>query len=591
MYPVSNTYLNAIKEPVQQYDLHGSIGSVQFHKENVLEGSFSITNQCSDNNEVKIGQVYIGELTATFINLGSGKYVTVGQNIVPYFGLKISADTYENVPMGIYTITEAEWSAVGLTVKAYDFMAKFDKPFSSQVTGTLYSMAQLACESCGVQIANENFNSFVNGTENFTFALHPNNDIETYRDLISWVAQTLGCFVTANRSGQIEFRAYGQTVVDTLDEYHRFEGAKYADFVTKYTGLSCVNIEDGSTTYYNVTPDDGLTYNLGSNPLLQYGDVDTPRRNVLTALTQIEYVPFSITSVSNPAYDLGDVLSFPGGLGDADKLFCITKYTIKFNGEMSLSGAGKNPALSSARSKTDKELIGISKNKNDDTIQYYSFTNTDEIIIGDTETKTIIDIRYTAIKNAVAVFHAEINLEAETSVDDITYSDAVGMVKYFVNEQMIENYFPTETWRDGEHILHLLYYLHINAGTVNHFEAVMNMQGGSATIKIGRIKACIYGQNLVASDDWGGILRIMEEAPDFAMKRMVFGGATELVTVGVQVPEAISSEDTATDFVLKKLAFESAAESINFIAIIPNRKTESGIPRITEDGEIRKVDS
>ena len=74
---------------------------------------------------------------------------------------------------------------------------------------------------------------------------------------------------------------------DTLDEKHRFQGASFSDFETRYTGLSCVNLADQTTKYYYVENDDVLVYNLGTNPLMQYGVDETKdalRTNVLTAL-------------------------------------------------------------------------------------------------------------------------------------------------------------------------------------------------------------------------------------------------------------------------------------------------------------------
>jgi hypothetical protein len=64
------------------------------------------------------------------------------------------------------------------------------------------------------------------------------NDVETWRDLVSWLAQTIGCFATADREGNIVFRSFNQTVVDTIDDAHRFTGGSFSDYVTRYTGLS-----------------------------------------------------------------------------------------------------------------------------------------------------------------------------------------------------------------------------------------------------------------------------------------------------------------------------------------------------------------
>ena len=69
MYAVSEQYKAAMKQPVQSFHMKGTIGAVPFWDENILSGSFSITNQCSDETNVGIGQVYIGQLKATFNGL------------------------------------------------------------------------------------------------------------------------------------------------------------------------------------------------------------------------------------------------------------------------------------------------------------------------------------------------------------------------------------------------------------------------------------------------------------------------------------------------------------------------------------------
>lgn len=67
MYEVSDAYKKSMKEPVQRFKIGGTVAVTPFTDINVLKGSFSITNQCSDDTEMKIGQVYVGELNATFL--------------------------------------------------------------------------------------------------------------------------------------------------------------------------------------------------------------------------------------------------------------------------------------------------------------------------------------------------------------------------------------------------------------------------------------------------------------------------------------------------------------------------------------------
>ena len=52
MYGVSDTYKTAMHQAVQKFRLTGTVGTTDFTDENILAGSFSITNQCCGNNEV-----------------------------------------------------------------------------------------------------------------------------------------------------------------------------------------------------------------------------------------------------------------------------------------------------------------------------------------------------------------------------------------------------------------------------------------------------------------------------------------------------------------------------------------------------------
>ena len=393
MYGVSDTYKTAMHQAVQKFRLTGTLGTTDFTDENILAGSFSITNQCCGNNEVQIGQVYVGELDATFLNLPLTRYSLKGMKITPSFGLMLADGSYEDLPLGVFNISEASWTMSGLVVKAYDNMSLLDKKCNTrQTTGTAYEMALLATEACGLTLGTTEaeFRTFANGTE--TFSLYAESDIETWRDFISWVAQTVGCNAMAGRDGSIIFRSYGQTVVDTLDEEHRFEGASFSDFETKYTGLSCVNLADQTTKYYHVENDDALVYNLGTNPLMQYGVDETKdalRTNVLTALQKIDYVPFKVALIGNPAYDLMDVFSFSGGIADAKKLFCMTKYNFKYNGGYEMEGVGENPALASAKSKTDKNISGLLAQVEQGKLGITTFTNASAYAIATDDLKVI----------------------------------------------------------------------------------------------------------------------------------------------------------------------------------------------------------
>lgn len=512
MYGVSDAYKEAMKQPVQRFRMTGTVGTIPFTDDNILQGSMSITNQCSDGTEVKIGQVYIAELDVTLMNTNLARYSLKNKKITPVFGLQLADKSYEDVPLGVFNISEANWTASGIVIKAYDNMYLFEKSCDIQsISGMPYSLAKTACDTCGLELGTTDieFSKFKNGSEQLSMLTE--NDIETWRDFISWVAQTVGCNVFADRDGKIIFRQYGQDVVDTINPNQRLTGASFSDFETRYTGLSCVNIAEKTTSYYGMPVDDALTYNLGSNPFLQYGTsttVEQQRRAVLEALQQIDYVPFSLSMIGNPAYDLMDVFSFPEGLGDADKLFCMTKYTFNYHGEYQMEGVGENPALANGKSKTDKNISGLMSSSDDYGMHYTVFTNADTVTVGDGENKSIANVTFIVRKTTHVHIEFEILLTAETTETgeawNWTENDAVATVTYYLNGEEITTYYPVETWQDGQHILHLMYDLQAVAAQIHTWDIWISMTGGQITMDKYGILGVISGVGLVADSDWDG---------------------------------------------------------------------------------------
>ena len=586
MYGVSDTYKTAMHQAVQKFRLTGTVGTTDFTDENILAGSFSITNQCCGNNEVQIGQVYVGELDATFLNLPLTRYSLKGMKITPSFGLMLADGSYEDLPLGVFNISEASWTMSGLVVKAYDNMSLLDKKCNTrQTTGTAYEMALLATEACGLTLGTTEaeFRTFANGTE--TFSLYAESDIETWRDFISWVAQTVGCNAMAGRDGSIIFRSYGQTVVDTLDEEHRFEGASFSDFETKYTGLSCVNLADQTTKYYHVENDDALVYNLGTNPLMQYGVDETKdalRTNVLTALQKIDYVPFKVALIGNPAYDLMDVFSFSGGIADAKKLFCMTKYNFKYNGGYEMEGVGENPALASAKSKTDKNISGLLAQVEQGKLGITTFTNASAYAIATDDLKVIsiqfatseanhmqffgqiiVDVKADAVNRSsnaagtiVVPFPAttsgssgseessgtdtgsdnsegsssetteeagtttDVSVEVNLPVSWLEDGQAVCYATFELNDTKIKIHHPVETWHSGKHTFLLYYPIEdVTANYTNTFNVYLRMSGGTGNIEIGGIVASISGQAMAAQEAWDGRLEFGESVRYFDIGR------------------------------------------------------------------------
>lgn len=571
MYPVSADYLAAIKAPAIRSRITGTIGSTPFTDANILQGSFSITNQNSGSDSVQIGTVYIGELDITLVGLSLSRYSLNGVAITPTYGLKLADDSYEDVPLGVYYIGEANYTRDGLTIRAYDVISKLDRAcMITNTSGTPYQLASLVATTCNVVLATteEEFEDFANGDQVLTLYTD-GTDIETWRDFASWVAQACGCYVTANRSGEMEFRQYGDTVVDTVDASNRFLDASYSDYETRYTGMYVTNMADDTMTYYGNEPDDGLTYDLGRNPFLQYGlpTVLVPqRRAVLDALAAIDYVPFTVETVSNPMYDLGDVLSFPGGRGDAAKLFCVNRFTWTYHGSMELEGVGDNPALMTARSKVDKDITGLQNSISDAELRYMIYENAEAISVADGSRIRVLRLYFQIDRASYLSIDMEFLLSAlatgpgssSSSVDPMTGVVTVTAeipvtdidTEYWLDGEEITGHNPKMTCVDGNHIMRVRWdALSADAG-MHVFEVWFNADGGAVNIPIAGLNVWVNGTGLGGAASWNGLITAEDTVSPLTFNLADISDDAPVITFQTPVTKTVSDTITALTFTM-----------------------------------------
>lgn len=425
MYPVSEAFLSAVQENTRKYEWSGKITTVkgnvyEFTSKDIVKGSGYITRSCCGNNEIELGSVYAAEMKITLF-LDVDRYSMEDAIVELFYSLTLPDGTRETIPMGIFEISEANRHIKTIELVGYDYMLRFDKSAGDMTSGYPFDFLNLACEKCKVELAHtqEEIEAMPNGTE--LLGIYQDGNIETYRDMIFYVAQVLGRVCQINREGKLELKAYGAEPVVTMEAKHRFSSS-YSDFVTRYTAVYSTNEVDAISEYYCLDPDDGLTMNLGVNPLLQYGLVNTREvviTNILNAISVINYVPFDSDTIGNPALEPMDVVRFTGGHADDDSISCITSVTYKINGKQTLKGVGKNPLLSSAKSKADKNIIGLLNQVETGKFVICAYENASELIVG-TEPIRIIDVTFAAIESTSALFIGNINCVVNAEEETIT---------------------------------------------------------------------------------------------------------------------------------------------------------------------------
>lgn len=521
MYPVSNAFLQKIKENTREYYWTGTIITTHgtrytFQNEDILKGSAYINHKSCSADEMELGSVNAAEMKITLFN-NIDRYTLMDAEVRLTYHLRIDEDTVEDVPMGVFIITEANRNIKTLELVGYDRMLLLDKEFSvTDMVGTPYQILHLMSEACGIVLeqSEQQIKALTNGTE--TFSIYTDNDIETWRDVLFYLAQAMCCFASFNREGKLELKQYGMTPVFEVNNTHRFTSS-FSDFKTRYTAVSSTNLRTQMAEYYALETDDALTMNLGTNPMLQYGLEATRKRiieRILYKLAEFEYVPFDSTTIGNPALDVGDVIVNRGGHADEDSYYCITEYECRINGKQTLKGVGKNPRLASAKSKNDKNISGLINQAEENKIIYYKFVNAYDINVASTPTE-VISIAYVAVEDTTAMFMAQVLIE--TTPDD-EEEDVILKVTYKKGLEEETTFYPIETFKDGKHIMALLYPITVGQNTDNTFSVYMNIIGsGSALIKAGNIRATISGQGLAAGlNIWDGKITVEDEFSEFS---------------------------------------------------------------------------
>ena len=388
MYEVSENYKKAIRSHSRKFKWYGTITTTagrvyQFTEKDIVKGSGTLTRSCAGSTALELGSVYSAELDISlFLNVD--RYSLYDAVIDLYFVYQHRAmyswndlrgrtwnslrgirwnQQYEDeaVPMGKFVISEATRTLTVLQLKAYDYMLKFDKDMVVSGTArTPYEWLVYACNACSVAVGvtEQVAAAMPNGTIRLSYTNM--DDIKTYRDLLSQVATVLCGVCQIDRMGRLTVIPFTNRPVMEIPSSWRYS-SRIADYITKYTGLYATYRAGGVTEYFHVNPDDGLIYNIGTNPLLQISSATERSRilqGIINNLAATTYTPFEAEIPGDPALDPMDVLSLTGGQARGE-IACITEIVYRINGKGTIKCVGENPRLNQAKSRFTKDIEGL----------------------------------------------------------------------------------------------------------------------------------------------------------------------------------------------------------------------------------------
>ena len=556
MYPISNEYKKAIKKNSRKFYWTGNIilkdeTIIPFTNKDILKGSGYIHRSCSGSSELEIGTVYAGEFgISLFSNID--RYSLEDSKLELFYHQELESKKIETIPMGIFDVTEANRSKKILELKGYDYMLRFDKNFPVTDTfGTAFELLTLSCEKCRVELGmtEDEVKAFANGEE--ILAIYQDHDIETYRDFIHYIASTLGTFAGISRDGKLILNKYAESISTEIKTRERFSSS-ISDFKTRYTAINSTNAKTKIAEYYSLENDDGLTMNLGINPLMQLGLPEKRKRMceaLLTEICKIHHTPFDMVTIGDPSLDVGDRIAISYEEEKIEGL--ITDIEYKINSKHRILGVGKNPYLSKAKSKNDKNIVGLLNQIESEKLVVHAYSNYSAFNLSTTDTP-IIRIEFASNKETEAIFNASIllniicdteektrkisrkvkkqveilNEEGKSSVppkfeekEEVEELDFIEnteiptriVITYVFNDTKIEHHIPKETYLSGDHILNLFYPLtKLQEKTMNNFSVLIRLESGKAMIGKDNALAAISGQSLGSTASWDGKIMIDE---------------------------------------------------------------------------------
>lgn len=533
----------------------------------LLAGSTTISMQCGETGEVHIGGAYIGEMKTTILHPSFDRTLLKGATVTLTAGVNTPTGM-QNVQLGVWTVSSASWSRTGVELTCYDHMAKFDGGYTgTDKTGTPYQWLTRACQACGLTLgtSERDIQLMPNGLGSYT--LTDTTNVKTWRDLVQWVCQLLAGFAYAGADGSITVARYAATPCRTIPGEHRTQDTTLEAYEAAYTGITLTLTTDGMTEYHTRDPktDSGLTKNLGQNPLLQDLGKTVRHDRLLRIIDAIPpSTPGSITIMEPPVHTLGDMLTLTGGYtGTTSVSMLAQRIEYQAGKGTTYTGYGADPALATARSKTDKNVEGLLSQTKADEWNSTPFGVNKTITIGSDRTLVATVSFAVKDKDTIVDVHAQILLDITlpTPADDgttITYAPTVLTCAWVLDGVEYTDFHPTETYAvPGRHVLHLYLAPKATANLTHRLDLYMQATGGSCTIQSGWLMGLLEGKGLAGDARWNGRIDIDETTGPFGTNITAFQPRALADSAGATIitPAAAGVTDTITPLRLDQVGY------------------------------------
>ena len=556
MYSGSAAFNTANQAAIQKHRLRGYIGLTMFDDSNILQGSVSLDRKNADESDIQIGAVFIGTLSMTFLkNTPITPRGWVGKQLTLEFGLQLADESWEYMPMGVFTISDATIDATGTTVTAYDAMSKFDENLADWYTtsGSIYTIIQGICNKFSVpfRMSQAQVEALPNGTK--PIGLYKPNDCQTYRDIIFWISQVVGGWAEIDREGYFVLRTYPRSGTPdvNLTASDLVTGAQFSSWITDFGSVVFEN-EDQTTSLYG-SSGVGLCYQAGMNPFLIYGggSQTVMRTEILNTLTHIKYQPFNVSMMCAPVFDLGDVIYFAGDIaGSESAKGIVNSISYGYKNGFTISGVGSNPNLQSSMDESEKAAAESRRSASDKELEYYTYSNGTALTIGSEPVK-VCDILFSADKATTVEMWHEFQIETNPDEGESLQLEAI----YYMDLRELDRK-PVETYEDAaKHLLDLHYMSRVYDEGSHTWQVYLVATNGTATMRKDDGLSVLKGQGIAKQDKWNGVIVLDDTVSSFSIISLIAALSETVVCTASAVDhdeafsESVSGMDAIAEYV------------------------------------------
>lgn len=564
---------------------------INLENKDFSQGELSVNSRCVSGSDFEYGSVYCAELI-TSIRTDLDRYLFYDGFITASVSILLQDGTWEEIPMGVYNITEAERSGRKVEIKAYDNMLLMGDNADisvTDITGTPYEILSALSEMTGVVLAQNQveIDALPNGL--YTFGISITTEDMTPRDILGELCTLLCVFACFDRNGKLEIRQYGtESVYTALGK--KKTNTRISDYVVKYKGLKA---QIGGQYIYSLSEDkDGLILDIGKNQFLQLGLESTKEeilQNIQNVLTAVTYTPCSTELMTgHPALDLGDMIEIEDQYGENVQTY-IMSFDWKYRGRHTVKGVGSNPRMH-VKGQTEKLLSDVAENMQTKDLVVKTGTNIKRLILNTAE-KEIVSINFTTVADATPVFIAtipvEMNLDGNVTfyyyLDSVLLDDAIVTqylprgrhcitlslnltakkdTRHILSLRAHTGYFKSDVRKQAAEIASLI--KHAQGKDSAYTEIIIDSRVPEAVIKQYGIKASLLAQGLSGTEKWDGTITFEESFAEYMqLAPIAVRKFSESVAVYKIEPGQSGFDETFNSFSLSPIKITGFEEKCN----------------------------